>query len=573
MLRANIFRNVAACATRGAMASAVRASTVRARCFHDASKDLTKATPASLPKFYIVDSTLREGEQFATCEFTKVERIFIAKTLDKLGVDYIEIVNPAASLQAVKDCEAIANLNLNAKVLTHTRCHMHDVKIAVETGVDGLNVYMATSKILREHSHGKGIEAVIEAAQEVISYVKGHGKEIRFSCEDSFRSDRSEILKIYQEVSKLGVDRVGIADTVGIATPAQVFDTVRAVRSVIGDDIGIEFHTHNDSGCAIANSLVALYAGATHIDTSVLGIGERNGIVPLGGFLARMYTIDKENIKDRYDLSLVQMLDKYVAAAVGVTIPFNNQVTGSSAFTHKAGVHSKAVMTNPSAYEVIDPEDFGVERKIQLAHRLTGWNAMAKRARDLGLDLSDDMVKAATTKIKNLADSRTVTVDMVDAILMKLASSPRASSSTFISWGSKAQSSPELRRAAEDAAKALAKYEAEIAADAISQVSDSKNEDKRPQMLLRIEGHLFDKNLLNRLMDIAVDSTCDFQVEELHCAPRNELMSNTKLRFWGRKQEDLDLLKRQITALVEANEPIAQCQVTEIDPTIPLEGM
>ncbi|KNC74378.1 hypothetical protein SARC_13072, partial [Sphaeroforma arctica JP610] len=291
------------------------------------------------------------GEQFASCEFTKQERIFIAKSLDKLGVDYIEVVNPAASLQAVRDCEAIANLNLNAKVLTHTRCHMHDIKIAAETGVDGINCYMATSKILSQHSHGKGIDAVIEAAQEVIEYVQGKGLEIRFSCEDSFRSDRRDILRIYEAVAKMGVNRVGVADTVGIATPYMVYDTVSAVRSVIGPDVGIEFHTHNDTGCAIANSLVALDAGATHIDTSVLGIGERNGIPPLGGFLARMYAIDKQAILERYDLNLVQWLDKYVAAAVGVPIPFNEQITGSAAFTHKAGVHSKAVMTNPEAYE------------------------------------------------------------------------------------------------------------------------------------------------------------------------------------------------------------------------------
>eukprot|EP01134_Creolimax_fragrantissima_P007946 CFRG7946T1 len=541
------------------------------RLYHfDPNRDVYQVATQTLPNFLIVDSTLREGEQFASCEFTKTERIFVAKSLDKLGVDYIEVVNPAASLQAVRDCEAIAKLNLNAKILTHTRCHMHDVKIAAETGVDGINCYMATSSILSKHSHGKGIDAVIEAAEEVIRYVQGKGLEIRFSCEDSFRSNREDILRIYEAVAKLGVNRVGVADTVGVATPYQVYDTVSAVRSVIGNDVGIEFHTHNDSGCAIANSLVALDAGATHIDTAVLGIGERNGIPPLGGFLARMYTIDKESIKDRYDLSLVPLLDKYVAAAVGVPIPFNEQVTGSAAFTHKAGVHSKAVMTNPEAYEVLNPDDFGVDRLIQLAHRLTGWNAMAKRARDLDLDLSDDMIKAATTRIKNLADQQAISVDMVDAILMKLAASPRASSSHFVSWNTKNSdkaNNPTLKKAAQDAAEALARYEAEIASEAISDVSSSGKIDERPQMLLHIEGHLFDKNLLNRLMDIAVDSPCDFEVEDLNCATRNELMSNCKLRFWGNSKEENDLstLKKQISAMVEANALISDCKMTELD--------
>ena len=230
-----------------------------------------------MPPFRLVDTTLREGEQFATSEFTPSDRVYIAKMLDQIGVDYIEMVNPAASTQAVRDCEAVARLGLRSRVLTHTRCHMHDVAIAVATGVQGVNLYMATSAVLREHSHGKGIDAVIATAAEVIGYVQKHGLEVRFSCEDAFRSNLDDILRVYAAVDKLGVDRVGVADTVGVATPFQVYETVRAVRSVIRPTTGIEFHTHNDTGCCVSNALMALEAGATHIDTSVLGIGEVTG--------------------------------------------------------------------------------------------------------------------------------------------------------------------------------------------------------------------------------------------------------------------------------------------------------
>jgi len=220
---------------------------------------------------------------------------------------------------------------------------------------------------------------------------------------------------------------------------------IQAVRSVIRPETGIEFHTHNDTGCCVANAFVALEAGATHIDTSVLGIGERNGITPLGGLLARMYVLDKEEIKRRYNLPLIRSLEKYIATCSDIHIPFNNYITGSAAFTHKAGVHSKAVMQNPTAYEVIDPADFGVERKIQLAHRLTGWNAMAHRAKQLNLDISDDQIKAATTKIKNLADQSSIKLDQVDAILMKLAAGPRTSSSAFVTWSSTSSADPKLK--------------------------------------------------------------------------------------------------------------------------------
>jgi len=186
-----------------------------------------------------------------------------------------------------------------------------------------------------------------------------------------------------------------------------------------------------------------------------------------------MYTINKDHVKSRYDLTMLRSLEKYVAQAAEITIPFNNYITGSSAFTHKAGVHSKAVMANPGAYEVIDPADFGVERRIQFAHRLTGWNAMAHRAKQLGLDVSDDQIKAATTKIKNLADQQSITMDQVDAILMRLATGPRTSSSQFMTV-STTQTTPELKQAAEIARAALAKYEAALAMEAVEGLDKNK---------------------------------------------------------------------------------------------------
>jgi len=220
-------------------------------------------------------------------------------------------------------------------------------------------------------------------------------------------------------MEKMGVVRVGLADTVGVSTPLQVFHVVSTVREAVNCDI--EFHCHNDTGCCIANALIAIQAGATHIDTCVLGIGERNGITPLGGLLARCVTIDKDYFRSKYNLPLLRDLEKFVADRAGIEIPFNNCITGSSAFSHKAGVHSKAVMQNPGSYEVLDPSDFGVERNIAIAHRLTGWNAVKGRAIHLGIQLSDIRIKEATSYIKNLADSQNVDTNDLDIKLRELA--------------------------------------------------------------------------------------------------------------------------------------------------------
>ncbi|KAK1636020.1 homocitrate synthase [Colletotrichum phormii] len=370
---------------------------------------------SNIDRYQIIESTLREGEQFANAFFDTETKIKIARALDDFGVDYIELTSPAASEQSRKDCEAICKLGLKSKILTHVRCHMDDARLAVETGVDGVDVVIGTSSYLREHSHGKDMTYIINTAIEVIQFVKSKGLEIRFSSEDSFRSDLVDLLSVYSAVDKVGVHRVGIADTVGCASPRQVYDLVRTLRGVVSCDI--ETHFHNDTGCAIANAYCALEAGATHIDTSVIGIGERNGITPLGGLMARMIVAAPEYTKSKYKLHKLKELEDLVAEAVEINIPFNNYITGFCAFTHKAGIHAKAILNNPSTYEIINPADFGMSRYVHFASRLTGWNAIKSRVEQLGLTMTDAQVKVVTQKIKALADVRPIAIDDADSII------------------------------------------------------------------------------------------------------------------------------------------------------------
>lgn len=184
------------------------------------------------------------------------------------------------------------------------------------------NIAIGTSSYLMKHSHGKDLEYIITKAKEVTEYVKAHSLEVRFSGEDSFRSDFREILRLYSMVDRLGVNRVGIADTVGSVTPREVLDKIDTLRKVVG--CGIEIHFHNDTGCAIANAYCALKSRATHIGVTVLGIGERNGITPLGGLLACLIVADHEYITSKYRIDKLGYIEKLVAQSVKVEIPFNN---------------------------------------------------------------------------------------------------------------------------------------------------------------------------------------------------------------------------------------------------------
>lgn len=364
--------------------------------------------------FSIIDSTLREGEQFVNAFFSTEQKVQLATLLDEFGVEYLELTNPMASPQSRDDCATIAGLDLHSKILTHTRCHLDDARVAVETGVDGVDVVIGTSSQLRKFSHGRSIDEIIGIAREVIPFLRESGVEVRFSTEDSLRSSPEDLFRVYEAVDALGVDRVGVADTVGVGSPRQIYELVAELRKRVRADI--EFHGHNDSGCAIANAFCALEAGATHIDTTVLGIGERNGITSLGGLIARLAVVDPQSVR-KYNLPLLREIDQTVASMVDIEVPFNNYITGFCAFTHKAGIHAKAVLNDPSTYEALRPEDFGLTRYVHIAHRLTGWNAVRSRADQLGLALTDAQCKDLTNRIKTLADAHALTLEQVDLLL------------------------------------------------------------------------------------------------------------------------------------------------------------
>lgn len=372
----------------------------------------------SLSQFSIIETTLREGEQFGDANFSSQDRVEIAQALDQFGVEYIEVTSPCASPQSRQDCQHLAQLSLHAKVLTHIRCHLDDAKIALDTGVNGINLFFGTSRFLRQFGHGKSINQILDLAADVITFIHEQSPEteLRFSTEDSFRSSLPDLLQIYCAIDKLGiVNRFGLADTVGVATPNQVFNLVQTLRQHTSTDI--EFHGHNDTGCAIANSYTALEAGATHIDTTVLGIGERNGITPLSGLIARLYTVDPKQLQWKYRLPNLLALHQLVADKISMAIPANHYIIGSAAFNHKAGVHAKAMLNNPHTYEAIDPNDFGLSRSFLINHKLTGRHAIANRASQLGLDFDPFQIQAVTQTIKALADQQPLTLETVDEIL------------------------------------------------------------------------------------------------------------------------------------------------------------
>jgi hypothetical protein len=169
--------------------------------------------------YKLVDTTLREGERFARASFRTQDKIEIARALDTFGVDYIEVTSPAASPRSQRDAARIAGLALGARVITHSRCVVDDVRAALDAGVRAIGFFFATSRILREASHGRSIPRILEALAPPVELALSEGLEVRFSAEDAFRSEGLDVLAVLQAADRMGVHRVGIADTVGTGAP------------------------------------------------------------------------------------------------------------------------------------------------------------------------------------------------------------------------------------------------------------------------------------------------------------------------------------------------------------------
>jgi homocitrate synthase len=363
----------------------------------------------------VLDSTLREGEQFSGAFFSLEQRLEIACLLDAIGVAFIEVPSPVSSPGMRQTVQSLCELDLRAHVVAHVRCVEADVQAALDTPVFGLNLFYGTSAELRTFSHGRRVDQIIADAVPLIRRIRSAGRYVRFSSEDAFRSDLVDLLTVFDAVVEAGVQRIGLPDTVGIARPRQVEQLVRLCKERY-PHVGIEFHGHNDTGCALANTVAALEGGADCLDVTVLGIGERNGIASLSGLIAQLY-IHYPELLAAYDLTQLAPLDQFVAECLQFPIPFNIPITAPSAFTHKAGVHTKAVLRNPRSYEVLDPDDFGLMRHVDVGSRITGRYAVGHRAATLGLQLSNDEVCHLTHALKERAEQGWLNQEEVDAFI------------------------------------------------------------------------------------------------------------------------------------------------------------
>ncbi len=318
----------------------------------------------------VIDSTLREGFQFSKANFSLDEQKRIFSFLAGIRVDYVEVANPAKEeiRGMIVDLVKLRGQS-SVKILAHIRNHENDVRMAIESGIDGVNI-LCTVDAERLAAMGKTPESYKEKLRANVRTAQASGLEVRVGVEDFFGQPVEQSLEIYRIAESLGVDRVALADTLGKALGWEVSRRIKELRGHI--HAPLEVHFHNDLGHAVSNALAALQAGANYVSASLLGIGERTGITPLSSLLINLYMLDAR-LARRYDLSLLTEAENYVSRICGIEMPHHLMTNPSNGFAHKAGIHLDALMKfGPQKYEPLSPGLIGNRRKLVVDTLLSG---------------------------------------------------------------------------------------------------------------------------------------------------------------------------------------------------------
>jgi len=322
---------------------------------------------------WVLDSTLREGEQTPGVYFDKHIKLAIANLLDEVGVDIIESGHPMVTPEIHAAVKAIAQKGYKRIVGAHSRSLKSDVDLALECGVGFIGIFYCVSDERLETVFKKDLDTACMLITDVIKYAKDQKPDllIRYTPEDTVRSQFENVVKAAVAAIEAGADIISVADTTGYMVPGterSMYDYISRLKDEFGKrnlSPKVAVHCHNDRGLALANALDAYRAGVDIIDAAALGLGERAGIVDLAQLLT-VLTIDyKEN---RWNLTKLVELYELVSQHSGIPIPANFPITGKNAFTHCAGVHTHAASVNPMHYESLNPELLGRPRTFSLDH-------------------------------------------------------------------------------------------------------------------------------------------------------------------------------------------------------------
>jgi len=375
----------------------------------------------------IFDTTLRDGEQSPGCSMNLQEKLQVARQLEALKVDVIEAGFAIASPGDFNSVKTIAQNIKNCSVASLARTLTKDIDRAWEavqySQRPRIHTFIATSDIHMKHKLKQTPQEVLESAVNAVKYAKKLCEDVEFSAEDATRSDHEFLYKIFEEVIKAGATVINIPDTVGYTTPDEMYTLVKNIKENVGNihKAEISVHCHDDLGMAVANTLAAVKAGATQLECTINGIGERAGNAALEEIVMALKTRkDFFGCNSNIDTKQIIRSSRLLTTITGVQVQPNKAIVGVNAFAHESGIHQHGVLEERSTYEIMTPDSVGLSENKMVLGKHSGRHALGERLKALGYELNKEELDKAFTKFKDLADKKKVVYDRdIEAIVTK----------------------------------------------------------------------------------------------------------------------------------------------------------
>ena len=364
-------------------------------------------------KIHIFDTTLRDGEQSPGFSMSLGQKLKVGHALAEMKVDILEAGFPAASPGDFDAVRAIATEIEGPIITALCRTIPRDIEFAdraLEPATRSrIHTFIATSPIHRRDKLNMSCDEVLRHAVNAVNMATEICDDVEFSAEDGIRTEREFLAEILQAAIEAGAGTVNIPDTVGYATPSEVYDLFRwLIKTVPGiENVRVSTHCHDDLGLAVANSLAAVEGGATQIECALNGIGERAGNCALEEVVMALRTrADRFDCETGIDTRRFAAGSHLLAAVTGNFVPRNKAIVGENAFAHEAGIHQHGMLASSETYEIMKPEDVGVQHSQLILGKHSGRHAVVDRARVMGYQLEEDQLDDIMIRFKDLADRK-----------------------------------------------------------------------------------------------------------------------------------------------------------------------